>query len=81
MKRGTKEKEQQIERKELFSKENFARGAHVLAGLGGTLVGTGLQANYGLTASQLLVCEVSLAFISGLGTQKWSLPFGVPVGL
>lgn len=47
----------------------------------GALVGTVLKVDHALTSTQLLIGEVSLVLISGLGSEEWSGPFGVQVAL
>lgn len=64
-----------------LAEQDLAARAHVLAGLGGALVGPGLQAHDGLASLQRLLREVTLALIRGLGAEVGALPFGVPVGL
>lgn len=64
-----------------LSEQDLASGSHVLAGLGGSLVGASLEADDGLAGSQDLVRELPLVLLRRLGSQVRALPFGVPVGL
>lgn len=64
-----------------LAEQDFAASAHVLTGLGGSLVGTGLQTDHGLTSLQNLFGEVTLAFVGGLGSKVGTVPLRVPVSL
>lgn len=64
-----------------LAEEDLAAGTNVLAGLGGSLVGTSLETDHGLAGLQDLLREVTLAFISGLWSEVGAAPFGVPVCL
>lgn len=65
----------------LLSDDDLAGSADVLASLGGSLVLSSLQTDDGLASLQLLLGEVALGLISGLGAQPRSLELGVLVGL
>lgn len=65
----------------LLADDDLAAGAHVLSRLGGTLVLAGLEADDGLASLELLLGEVALGLVGGLGSQLGSGPLGVPVGL
>jgi hypothetical protein len=65
----------------LLAQEDFSGGTQALSGLGRTLVLSGLQADDALAGAQLLVGEVTLVFLGGAGSQPWSGPLGVTVGL
>lgn len=64
-----------------LAEQDFAASAHVLTGLGGSLVGTGLQTDHGLAGLQDLLGEVTLALISGLGAKVGTVPLGMSVSL
>ena len=46
-----------------LAEQDLAAGAHVLACLGGALVGTSLETDHGLTGVQDLVGEFTLALV------------------
>jgi hypothetical protein len=64
-----------------LAEEDLATSAHVLASLGGTLVGSSLEADHSLASLKNFIRELTLAFLRGLGAEVWAAPFGVPVGL
>lgn len=64
-----------------LAEQDLAASAHVLSRLGGALVGTSLETDHGLAGVQDLLGEVTLAFLSGLGSQVGAAPLSVPVGL
>lgn len=68
-------------RRRLLAEQDLAAGADVLACLGSTLVGASLQADDGLASLELLLAEVALALIGGLGAQEGTLEVVVLVGL
>lgn len=65
----------------LLAEQNLAAGAEVLTCLGSTLVGASLQTDDGLASLELLLAEVALALIGGLGAQEGTLEVVVLVGL
>lgn len=68
-------------RRRLLAEQDLAAGADVLACLGSTLVGASLQTDDGLASLELLLAEVTLALIGGLGAQEGTLEVVVLVGL
>lgn len=50
-----------------LAEQDLAASAHVLASLGGALVGASLQTDHGLAGVQDLFGEVTLAFFRGFG--------------
>lgn len=68
-------------RRRLLAEQDLAAGADVLTCLGSTLVGASLQTDDGLASLELLLAEVTLALIGGLGAQEGTLEFVVLVGL
>ena len=70
-----------IDRPGLLAQDDLAASAHVLASLAGALVLAGLEADDGLASFELLLAEVTLGLVGGLGSQLGAGPLGVPVGL
>lgn len=68
-------------RRSLLSEQNLAASAKVLSSLGGSLVGTGLQTDDGLTSVQHIFAELALALVGWLGAQVGELEVGVLPGL
>lgn len=66
---------------DLLAEQNLAASADILTSLGGALVGAGLEANDGLASLQLLLGELALALIGGLGAQEGTLEVSVLVAL
>lgn len=64
-----------------LAEQDLAASTHILAGLGGTLVGASLQADHGLAGLQHFIGEITLAFIRGLGPKVGAIPLRMPVGL
>lgn len=61
----------------LLSEQNLTASAEILTSLGGSLVGTGLQSNDGLTSVQHIFAELTLALIGRLGSEVGELEVGV----
>lgn len=64
-----------------LAEQNLAAGAHIRAGLGGTLVGSSLETDHGLAGLQHFIGEITLALIRRLGAKVRAVPLGMPVGL
>lgn len=64
----------------LLSEDDLPGCADVRAGLGGALVGAGLQADDGLAGPQLLLTELALVFFRGPGAEEGAPPLWVLVG-
>jgi hypothetical protein len=65
----------------LLAQDDLSTGTHVLTRLGGEFVGARLQSNDGLAGVHLFFGEFAFVFLRRAGTQPWSGPFGVGVGL
>lgn len=67
--------------KYLFVQDDFTTSAHILASLGSSFVGASLKTNDSLTSLNNVVRKFALVLISWFGTQPWSRPLWVFVGL
>lgn len=65
----------------LLAEQNLAASAHILASLGGALVGASLQTDDRLASVQHLIGEFTLCLIGWLGAQLSERKAGVLPGL
>jgi len=65
----------------LLSEQDLATSSHILSGLGGSLVGSSLEADDGLSGGNRFIAELPLVLIGRLGSQPGAGPLGMLVGL